>query len=56
MEAGHPVSLLMFGTLVVAILIAVILFARFMRKRRNRHPMAGQPERNIDDIRREGPE
>ena len=37
-----------------AIIIAVMLI-RFLSKRGNRHPMAGQRERNIDEIRRDGP-
>ncbi len=54
MQAGHPISLLMFGSLLIALVLAIVLLAAFLRKRRNRHPMAGQRERNIDEIRRDG--
>ncbi len=56
MEAGHPISLLMFGSLLIPVIIAIVLLAAFLRKRRNRHPMEGQRERNIDEIRSEGGE
>lgn len=51
MSAGHPVSLLMYGTLGIALLIAVVLLLRFLRKKENRHPMSDVRERNIDEIR-----
>ncbi|MCX7284917.1 MAG: hypothetical protein NTX28_12880 [Novosphingobium sp.] len=38
------------GTLVIGLIIAVILLLRFLRKPGNRHPMAGQRERNISEI------
>lgn len=44
-------STLGFGTLVLALIIAVVLLLRFLRKPENRHPMDGQPERNIEQIR-----
>ncbi len=56
MQNSHPISLLMFGTLAVVIVIAAILLTRFMRKPENRHPMDGEREPNIDEIRRDGPD
>lgn len=56
MQSAQPISMLMFGTLVIGLLIIGILLARFLSKRRNRHPMAGERERNIDEIRRDGPD
>lgn len=44
-------STLGFGTLIVGLLIAVVIWVRFMRKPENRHPMRGQEERNIGEIR-----
>ena len=43
---------LMIMTLVAAFVIAAVIFARFMRKRSNRHPMENQRERNMDEIKR----
>lgn len=54
MQAAHPISLLMFGTLLVVVVIIAVLMIRFFRKRENRHPMEGKRERNIDEIRRDG--
>jgi hypothetical protein len=45
-----------FGTLTVALVLAIILWLRFMRKPQNRHPMDGQRERNIEEIRDEAGE
>ena len=42
--------LMTFGVVLVG---AIVLLAMFLRKRRNRHPMAGQHERNIGEIRRD---
>lgn len=53
---GGPISLLMFGTLIVVVIVGVVLLLRHLRKPENRHPMAGERERNIDEIRREGPQ
>lgn len=55
MQDSHPVSVLMFGTLIVVIVLAIALLLHFMRKRGNRHPMAGERERNIDEIHRDSP-
>lgn len=55
MEAGHPISLLLFGTLAVVAVILAVMLLRFLRKPENRHPMAGKRERNIAEIREEGP-
>jgi hypothetical protein len=54
-QAGHPLSLLGFGTIGIVLLLAVVALAWFWRNRRHRHPMAGERERNIDEIRREAP-
>ena len=40
-------------TLIAGLLIAVFLLMRFLRKPANRHPMDGQRERNIGEIREE---
>ncbi len=50
-----PITMLMFGTLIAVVVIGTILLLRHLRKPGNRHPMAGQRERNIDEIRRDGP-
>lgn len=55
MNPGHPISLLLYVTFAAVLAIALALFVTFMRKRRNRHPMDGQPERNIDEIHRDAP-
>lgn len=47
---------LMFGTLGAGLLIAIILYLRFMRKPENHHPMRGERERNINEIREEAGE
>lgn len=51
MNTPEMTSALGFGTLGIALLIAVLLLLRFLRKPENRHPMDGQPERNIQQIR-----
>jgi hypothetical protein len=51
MNTPEMTSALGFGTLIIALIIAVVLLLRFLRKPENRHPMDGQPERNIDQIR-----
>lgn len=56
MNAGHPLSLLIYMTFAAAAAIAIILLVWFLRKSGNRHPMAGERERNIDQIREEGSE
>ena len=56
MSSGHPISVLMLGTLIVAALIIGIALIRFLSKRRNRHPMSGERERNINEIRRDSKE
>jgi hypothetical protein len=55
MNTEEMTSWLGFGTLIVALIIALILLLRFMRKPENRHPMRGERERNIEEI-REGAE
>jgi membrane protein implicated in regulation of membrane protease activity len=45
-----------FGTLAIALIIAIVLWLRFMRKPENRHPMDGERERNIGQIRDEAGE
>ena len=44
-------SALGFGMLILALIIAVVVRLRFLRKPENHHPMDGQPERNIQQIR-----
>lgn len=51
MTTPEMTSALGFGTLILALIIAVVLLLRFLRKPENRHPMDGQPERNIQQIR-----
>lgn len=51
MNTPEMTSALGFGTLILALIIAVVLLLRFLRKPENRHPMDGQPERNIQQIR-----
>ena len=46
------VPTLMFVTLAIVLVIAAVLLVRFMRKPDNRHPLEGQRERNIDEMRR----
>ena len=46
---------LMLATIVVALAIGIFVFARHMRKSENRHPMDGERERNIAEIRNEAP-
>lgn len=53
--SSSPISGLMFFTLAAVLVIAVVLLLRFLRKPENRHPMAGDRERNINEIRRDGP-
>jgi len=55
MPTEQPISLLMFGTLIAVVIIAAIVLGRFMSKPRNQHPMDGKRERNIDEIRENGP-
>ncbi len=55
MNADHPISLLIYVTFGAALLIVGGAFLYFMRKRSNRHPMAGERERNIQEIRDEAP-
>ena len=51
MDTVDMTGLLGFGTLIVGLLIAVIIWEKFMRDPKNRHPMAGERERNIHEIR-----
>ena len=55
MNADHPISLLIWITFGAVIAIAAFVLARFLRKPGNRHPMDGERERNIDEIRDDGP-
>ncbi len=55
MNANDLVPMLMMFTLVAGLVIALVLFIRFMRKPKNRHPMDGQRERNIEEIHDEAP-
>ena len=47
------VSSLAFVTFALVVIGAIVLLMRFLRKPGNAHPMAGQRERNIDEIREE---
>lgn len=49
------ISVLMIGTLLIVLVIGIVLWTKFMAKPQNRHPMDGQRERNIDEIRRDAP-
>ena len=55
MQADHPISLLLFGTLAAVAIVLAFLLVGIVRKRSNRHPMDGERERNIAEIREEGP-
>ena len=52
MHSSTAVPIFMFGTLGVVLVIVAVLFVRFYRKPQNRHPMAGQHERNTDEMER----
>ena len=54
MDAGHPLSLLIYMTFAAVIAVVVILSLRYFRKS-ERHPMEGERERTIDEIREDGP-
>ena len=54
MSQGEIPTLMIF-TLVAALVVAVLMYVRFMRKPDNRHPMQGKRERSIDEIRDEAP-
>jgi hypothetical protein len=49
--ADHPVWMLAWVTLGIALLFAVVMLIRFRSKGNNAHPMAGKRERNIEEIR-----
>ena len=51
MNTPEMTSALGLGTLILALIIAVVILLHFLRKPENRHPMDGQPERNIQQIR-----
>ena len=51
MGAMDLTGTLAIGTIGIVLVIAAILLARFLRKPQNRHPMAGEHERNIGEIR-----
>ena len=55
MNADHPISLLIWVTFAAVLLIGGFVLARFLRKPGNRHPMDGERERNIQEIREDGP-
>lgn len=55
MPDQQPISFLMFGTIAVVVVLAVVLLVRFLRKPSNRHSMRGEHERDINEIRRDGP-
>lgn len=43
----HPITLLLFATLIAVLALAVALYLHHMRKASNRHPMEGIEERDI---------
>lgn len=53
MNANDLVPTLMIFTLAAGLVIALVLFIRFMRKPKNRHSMDGQRERSVDEMRDE---
>lgn len=53
MGTADMTGMLGFGTLIVGLIIAIIFWARFMRHPENRHPMKGERERNLGEIREE---
>lgn len=53
MDTADMTGTLSFVTLIVGLIIAIIIWARFMHKPANRHPMNGKRERNIEEIREE---
>ena len=50
MNTSDMTGLLGFGTLIIALIIAVILLLRFMGKPKNRHPLEGKRDRNIAEV------
>lgn len=53
-EPDHPISLLLYGTFAAVLIIAIVLYVRY-RMKNPAHPMAGERERNIEEIRDEAP-
>lgn len=53
MDTASMTGMLGFGTLIIGLIIAIVMWMRFMRKPENHHPMEGQRERNIGEIREE---
>jgi hypothetical protein len=53
MNTADMTGLLGFGTLIIGLIIAIIIWARFMRDPKNRHPMKGEREGNLGEIREE---
>ena len=51
MSTDTTVGSLMMFTLIAVLAILLIAVVHFLRKRKNRHPMEGVQERNIDEIR-----
>ncbi|UZK66672.1 hypothetical protein [Sphingomonas sp. M1-B02] len=47
MSSTDFLSSLNLMTLVIVVIVVAIGFAFFLRKRRNRHPLDGQEERNV---------
>ncbi|WP_298285177.1 hypothetical protein [Novosphingobium sp.] len=50
MDTADMTGSLAIGTLVIGLIIGVLLLMRFLRKPANRHPMAGERERNIGEM------
>lgn len=53
MDTADMTGMLGLGTLIVGLIIAIIIWARFMRDPKNRHPMEHERERNLGEIREE---
>ena len=54
MTSNALIPILMLFTLGAGLLISIVLLMRFLRKPSNCHPMDGQSERNIEQLRRDG--
>lgn len=53
MSGQEMVSSLGFGTLIIVLIVALVVYLNFIRKPRNRHPTEGERERNIGEIRQD---
>lgn len=53
MSNTELIPTLMLFTLIAGLVVALVLLLRFMRKPQNRHPMTGERERSVDEMRKE---